>query len=407
MRHLINMTINDSDAINRVASNNKDALNGFELDIKNYDIRYSFNGLNAIIKCEWQNEAFKVNFAQEASALLAVKKLPSFEMVANFDHGKAKIIKAPKGSDARMWLAQKTGNVRTCADEILYLVFHASFALNVLNGILQRREYNDTIEYKLPANFEPVANEYLKLKMAERRKAHRFDGWDVVTLTDNQLRKLGETLEEHHIQHDFNNVSLPKFCLDLYDTKGKFHQYYFMEYHVNSIHFEIEDDRSTPKAYCDVHIKRRADGQLELELDDNTNAMTWLTMLGKNEEDAEQITHWQWMMDMFFSINSFLLNFGDVTMEVETKEATAPSNTHSRKKNARNSVRLFKSYKLIKGWKSKARKKAEITCLAWGVRGHFRHLRNGKVIFIDSYIKGKEKDKYKGKEYVLLPYKDA
>ena len=102
-----------------------------------------------------------------------------------------------------------------------------------------------------------------------------------------------------------------------------------------------------------------------------------------------------------------MLKFGDVTTEVETKQAVAPSESQKKRKHNRNTVRLFKTYRLIKGWKSKARKKAEITCLAWGVRGHFRHYRNGKTVFVEAYVKGKERDKYKGKEYALLPYKDA
>jgi len=36
---------------------------------------------------------------------------------------------------------------------------------------------------------------------------------------------------------------------------------------------------------------------------------------------------------------------------------------------------------------------SEYTCPCWEVRGHYRHYKNGNVIFIKSYKKGKEKDK--------------
>lgn len=47
--------------------------------------------------------------------------------------------------------------------------------------------------------------------------------------------------------------------------------------------------------------------------------------------------------------------------------------------------------------------KQEIICPAWGVRGHYRHYKDGKTIFIREYIKGKDKSQYTGREYALFP----
>lgn len=41
-----------------------------------------------------------------------------------------------------------------------------------------------------------------------------------------------------------------------------------------------------------------------------------------------------------------------------------------------------------------------ITCPCWGVRGHYRHYKNGNVVFVKSYEKGKEKGKTKPKNKV-------
>lgn len=45
----------------------------------------------------------------------------------------------------------------------------------------------------------------------------------------------------------------------------------------------------------------------------------------------------------------------------------------------------------------------EIQCPCWSVRGHYRHYKSGKTIFIKNYLKGKEKDgkKPKYKEYIV------
>ena len=41
-----------------------------------------------------------------------------------------------------------------------------------------------------------------------------------------------------------------------------------------------------------------------------------------------------------------------------------------------------------------------ITCPCWSVRGHYRHYKNGNVIFVKSYEKGKEKGKVKPKDKI-------
>ena len=41
-------------------------------------------------------------------------------------------------------------------------------------------------------------------------------------------------------------------------------------------------------------------------------------------------------------------------------------------------------------------------CDAWGVRGHYRYLKSGKVSYVKPYVKGRKKDAYSGREYVLF-----
>jgi hypothetical protein len=58
-------------------------------------------------------------------------------------------------------------------------------------------------------------------------------------------------------------------------------------------------------------------------------------------------------------------------------------------------------YKFPESNKIKTREltKREIKASAWNVRGHMRKLKNGKETFIKPYVKGKDKDKLKGKQY--------
>jgi hypothetical protein len=46
----------------------------------------------------------------------------------------------------------------------------------------------------------------------------------------------------------------------------------------------------------------------------------------------------------------------------------------------------------------------EFSCLAWGVIGHWRNYKDGKRVWVNVYVKGKERDKpesYDSKEYVM------
>ena len=43
-----------------------------------------------------------------------------------------------------------------------------------------------------------------------------------------------------------------------------------------------------------------------------------------------------------------------------------------------------------------------INCPCWSVRGHYRHYKSGKVVFVKSYEKGKEKGKTRPKDKVYM-----
>ena len=46
----------------------------------------------------------------------------------------------------------------------------------------------------------------------------------------------------------------------------------------------------------------------------------------------------------------------------------------------------------------------EFSCLAWGVIGHWRQYKDGKRVWVNAYVKGKEREKpesYDGKEYAV------
>lgn len=72
--------------------------------------------------------------------------------------------------------------------------------------------------------------------------------------------------------------------------------------------------------------------------------------------------------------------------------------------NKRRRVELCSVYRLCVNDGVGKRGSFSFSCPAWGVRGHYRHLKNGKVVFVRPFVKGKERASmsgYKEKEYVI------
>ena len=319
---------------------------------------------------------------------------------------KARLVEPIRDPEVRAFLDKEIDkDGHTNLQALLQDYLPCEFAKEYLKFATMQRRVNDTtIEIKPVQNFEEVAEKGLQEMISSWNKEHLTDGWDVVSLTEKQVEKVCDTLKEHNVQIDYNNFALTKFCLSIF--ANGITGYYFFEKDGNTLHCRVPEMNSFTLEQFNVKLGMNGDDHAEY-VDDADNEVITKWAHEKRDDTPECEENWVWCVNAFYMVNSFMLNFGDVTMAVETKEAIAPSKATQKKHKHRNSVRLFKTYKLIKGWKGQARKKAEITCLAWGVRGHFRHYRNGKTVFIDAYIKGKDREQYKGKEYALLPYKEA
>ena len=342
MKKIINLTKNAEGFMLKVIElfrDNEDVLKLYRGE-EHYTVKYNFPDGNAEIDIDVLEHFYLFNVHPVNSALLVTKsKIPTFEVgLALSKTHQLQWHRTPYQKDARDWLKKKVFNWQGETSNADYLLVFATVCQMVWSFLLpcmKMREYGDVIEYAPRDDFDSFADEWVKAIRVKYKEEHRLDGWDVVSLTQKQLTKLGETLEEHHIHHDFDNIALHRFCLVLYD--GKNTQYFFANQTTNNIHFEVEDDRSSATAYCDIGYEKTDNGELYLTLKDDTNALTWLTQTSSSPE-CEDVTHWQWMVDMFFSINSFMLHFGDVTMEVETKEAHEPIGNRAQRRQSRNNM---------------------------------------------------------------------
>ena len=121
------------------------------------------------------------------------------------------------------------------------------------------------------------------------------------------------------------------------------------------------------------------------------------------------LTYWQWLLLQFMLINTYILSDPEKTTDIEVREVQAKKLPDGVQRNrpprkGPNKVRFVRSYRLKKNWKTAVKKRIQqIKCKAWGVRGHFRHYKDGRVVFVHPYVKGKKRDEYKGKIYELFP----
>ena len=345
----------------------------------------------------------------------------TFDMRVRYDRNlkeKFVLITPPKDKRAETWLKLRATNryvpcSKGYATNFIYIM-SMHFMVTRLAGylpytLLYKPLPNGKTDARPVSNFKEVAIAGIERHIQEEREKHRFDGWDVVRLNWEQYDKISNLVEETGKIDNLGTLPLSKFAV-LIQTPGE--TGLIAKYDVYPRHGEVtcmlELTNSPQDCSCYFEVKRIENpltGEASLKYtmyeDDSKELPTDSPLLapcGENMNTADVI------FEIFINVCSFMLNYKDETMDVEERVCKNQSTgTHS-KKHSRNSVRLFKSYTLKKGWKTKAnRKKAEIHCLAWGVRGHFRHYRNGKVIFINSYIKGKEREKYAGKDYLLMP----
>ena len=359
---IIHITLEDSANVNALISANKELFSRVPYTL-DYVCKYFAQNQTIVMKCKWETKGIDMDVHQENSMLIMKKPIPSFHICATVKDGHFQLKNISSSQEAIMWLNRRNSQ-RSNAEELWYVAMHSAVALSSCKPVLMHKETEEGAEYWFPNNFQSIA------------KAYFVD----------------------------DNFALPKFAVSLFE--GESYQYYFYEAKGRDIHCGYSNDKSKNVFWFDATFNS-ADNEadtVDVTLRNSDKVHPWFL---KTEAENDGGQNWEWCVNLFLLVNAFMLHYGDVAVEVEEKQAKAPSESKGHKKHDRNTVRIFKSYRLMKNWTTKARKKAEYTCLAWGVRGHFRHLRNGKTIFVEAYVKGKEKDKYKGKEYNLLPYKDA
>lgn len=119
------------------------------------------------------------------------------------------------------------------------------------------------------------------------------------------------------------------------------------------------------------------------------------------EDDNTFITHHFWM---YFYLNYFIRMLPAACKKNVDKVVETYTTGKGIHKKTKNRVVLKTTYNIDLTHYSLKHIRHEFKCLCWGVRGHYRHLANGTVVFVKPHRKGKERNNYAAfaeKEYKI------
>lgn len=126
-----------------------------------------------------------------------------------------------------------------------------------------------------------------------------------------------------------------------------------------------------------------------------------------SDDLVKDVPVWCSFPSRFFNVNRFIaMMTPELILNVRTEaRKNGGKSPHRQKKSKKpNKVSIYKVYSLKNDWKDIAREHRHNLrhCPAWGVRGHYRHYKSGKVVWINAQVRGKDREKYQGKEYKLF-----
>lgn len=220
----------------------------------------------------------------------------------------------------------------------------------------------------------------------------------------------------------FRNPALNKFGVEYYLDGKRDNKYDDIYFGVNRYVFNlITTDNKTIKVVC--LLESYIDGHVSIlgyfECDGKTEMFTTLFLdmkKGKPKfklEEEDMQTYYTELLDVYvqYSILQSIMKSKPSIVKVVNEQVVVDEEVGNTKKSSgiknsgkRNSVRIVKEIVIRDTVQTgkRAGTKHNIQCPAWGVMGHYRKCKSGKVVWIKPYKKGKKRDNpdlYKSKDY--------
>lgn len=254
--------------------------------------------------------------------------------------------------------------------------------------------------------------------------ANKLQG-DWIYLTNEQANKLFDFVSNSNlpiIGTSIKEPALSEVNVDMYEQgMNRSIIFHFKTFEGNEIRQEVHDDffndidvdygfitrvygregnQATPAYEIIRYVEKTDDGQSMI----CTKAYRYPSF---GEWTKDFMLHSQlFTLFLYAGVQTVIHSYGDqLVTRKEYKKGIKSKVVHGEMYNAPGKVLVYQLPSVTDEMKSRIRKHIEVIvrhCEAWGVRGHYRHYKNGTVVYIKPYVKGINKSAYKGREYVLF-----
>ena len=172
--------------------------------------------------------------------------------------------------------------------------------------------------------------------------------------------------------------------------------------------FDIATNQGNPnECSCRVTMLNESTGNYEVATEFNwliTDEKIETIYRYENDNDIFGDVSCDWA-DYLYSVMSYIMTTPrekvkkTINKEIDLKERKE-NRKYDYKENKIHLLSEIVEYVKENGLTTKPVGTREIQCPCWSVRGHYRHYKNGNVVFIKNYEKGKEKGKTKPKDKI-------
>lgn len=262
-------------------------------------------------------------------------------------------------------------------------------------------------------NSKDVQDKITKYQQIISKSGLDISLYDTIDISEEAINDLTEKYARY-IEHEpitYNILShraIESFVINLEDMLVVYKPSVFSE--------TVSDGaKHTPLVDAIVQYKENDDyntliNVIGIASSDDTKCGTWQPITiahSKNQNVKSKYARWCSIMHtvstLYVAIQDQIQNKPTIITEAKTSTVTKPGKKHKKqRKPVKNKVVLVKHIVIHKEDIVRPHIQKNFTCPSWGVAGHYRHYKSGKVVWIAPYKKGKERDKtYTPKEYII------
>ena len=277
------------------------------------------------------------------------------------------------------------------------------------------KEYHIDLKNEMPIYSDYRNDPSFKEWLSSKKKSYN----DIVSLSYNDYNKVRTSVYDEIMAKrilitdlcDKDKLPLPRFTLNKTDDDGNIKEitHYVYQKETNKLFVESELPNGE-KLYKLFHeISDYDDYTIQLEFGTRvlyTGRMldTQSSLFEDNIGGVDNNNFFTNTLWSFFYINYFIRMIPTCYVKNTMRVNETFVEGKGIHKKTKSKIVLKTEYKVSVRHLTVKHIKHIFKCLCWGVRGHYRHLPSGRIIFVKAHYKGKERNNleaFKGKEYKL------